>query len=1136
MSSNHETSRGGRSSLSHFRAKVRAVFLVSVICVCAAGMTVASNGETSSNPRTTAAIRELIDLGRYPQAEAAARELLGAAEAEDGTTSRAAADARDALVAALIANGEASKPATRELAERAVALRLETDDAESLSTTAGLLNLGKVLKDSQELDEADEVLRHALEIRERHLGPDHLEIARVLNERGAVAYRERDGDLAEARYEQALAMLEATVGASHPECAVSLTGLAVSMVLRGRTAEAEAYLVRALEVRELGQGPHHPAVADNLRLLAVLRGRSGESEQAQEGLRRALDILEHSLGPDHIQTGSTLNSLAIQARRRGDFAEARRFFERALSIFETSLDPSGPWVAGILNNLAAVHREMGDFPEAEYCLRRSLAIREHRYGAEHESVAQSLNNLASVLIEAERFGEARPFSQRAVKIKAQAYGNDSVEYAASLSTLGRVYMNLGDLDDAGKSLEEAIVILEARLGPDHSEVAVLLNNLAMVRHASGDLSAARIGFQRVIEVWRAALGPENPRIGKALYNLARVEADAGNIETAVELALQAEALGRAHLQLTARGLTEGEALRFDQYTRNRLDLTLAFALKWPQCSTAVWDALIRSRGLVLNELVGRRRVVDADDPKVAALHDELTTAAERLAKLNLRGPGKATAEAYREELESARREVDRLERALGEASAAFRNDRARSSIGFAEVVEGLPTGAALVGITRRAVFPDPIGTDNPKTFDYVAMILSPGMSSPRPIALGSDTEIDALVLEWREASVRAGDVAIAESAEAAEYHRVGEVLRRRVWDPLVPFLTDAEMVFVIPDGELGLVNLATLPAGGSEYLIETGPLIHMLDEERDLVATGVGRILHDPSVLLAVGDPDFDWKEIRTDRPTGIPVAYGLRGVSGSCGSLADVVFPRLPSTDTETEKIAALWRRCGKPDENAESSHPCRRTAVRLTRSEATEAAFKRLAPGKAVLHLATHGFVLGSRCGAGSTTGRGVGGLTPARPDRSPAEEPVADSPGLAGLALAGANHRAEAGPDEEDGVITAAEIANLDLRGVEWAVLSACDSGVGESVSGEGVFGFRRAFRIAGALTVIMSLWPVEDTSGQAWMESLYEARLTLGMTTAESVRHASMELLRRQRRNNQSTHPFFWGAFIAAGDWR
>jgi hypothetical protein len=96
------------------------------------------------------------------------------------------------------------------------------------------------------------------------------------------------------------------------------------------------------------------------------------------------------------------------------------------------------------------------------------------------------------------------------------------------------------------------------------------------------------------------------------------------------------------------------------------------------------------------------------------------------------------------------------------------------------------------------------------------------------------------------------------------------------------------------------------------------------------------------------------------------------------------------------------------------------------------------------------------------------------------------------LSGLAFAGANKRQSARWAEDDGILTAEEIASLDLHGVEWAVLSACDTGVGEIKAGEGVFGLRRAFQVAGARTVIMSLWSVEDRATREWMAALYRER--------------------------------------------
>jgi CHAT domain-containing protein len=111
----------------------------------------------------------------------------------------------------------------------------------------------------------------------------------------------------------------------------------------------------------------------------------------------------------------------------------------------------------------------------------------------------------------------------------------------------------------------------------------------------------------------------------------------------------------------------------------------------------------------------------------------------------------------------------------------------------------------------------------------------------------------------------------------------------------------------------------------------------------------------------------------------------------------------------------------------------------------------------------------------------------------------------------------------------------VASLNLNGVEWAVLSACDTGLGEIRAGEGVFGLRRAFQVAGARTVIMSLWSVDDLATRAWMRALYEAHFRRGLSTADAVHQASVTVLRDRRAKGQSTLPLYWAAFVAAGDW-
>ena len=354
----------------------------------------------------------------------------------------------------------------------------------------------------------------------------------------------------------------------------------------------------------------------------------------------------------------------------------------------------------------------------------------------------------------------------------------------------------------------------------------------------------------------------------------------------------------------------------------------------------------------------------------------------------------------------------------------------------------------------------------------------------------------------------------------------GQRARRAIWDPVATRIGQSETVFVVPEGALHLVHFDALPREEGGYLIESRPAIHQLTAEKDLLsasregARGKG--------LLAMGGAAFD-RHI-TGRRAGVEPQPQVRSVTDRpiCPEFQAVRFAPLPNTDAEAKEVGRLFRRA-EPDSVARGS------ALVLRGDQATEASFRKLAPGRRILHLATHGFFLGEHCRPAEPASRGIGGLVSTT--EMAAAPQTMDSPlRLAGLALAGANQRATATGTADDGILTAEEIGLLDLSGVEWAVLSACDSGAGTVAIGEGVLGLRRAFLIAGARSVIMSLWGVDDAAGREWMRALYDARLGRDLSTADAVREASLQMLRQRRARGQTTHPFYWAAFVAAGDWR
>jgi CHAT domain-containing protein len=336
------------------------------------------------------------------------------------------------------------------------------------------------------------------------------------------------------------------------------------------------------------------------------------------------------------------------------------------------------------------------------------------------------------------------------------------------------------------------------------------------------------------------------------------------------------------------------------------------------------------------------------------------------------------------------------------------------------------------------------------------------------------------------------------------YRQAAGRLRRAIWDPLLPELQSRHTVFVVPDGALNLVSIATLPGVDGRYLIESEPSIHYLSAERDIAAP------HHPETsghgMLALGGAEFD-----ADPVTLEPPDTAFKSAAPACPFFQAMRFDPLPGTRREVEGIASLWNSQGE--------------VLELTGSGASEEAFKRLAPGKKILHLATHGYFLQDRCRSflqhGPYSEEGVAG----------GENPLL----LSGLVLAAANRRAEVSSMQEDGILTSEEIGALDLSGAEWAVLSGCETALGQVLAGEGVLGLRRAFQVAGAGTLIMSLWKVDDGAARIWMHHLYQGRLA-GLSTLQAVKQASLLMIAAQRSAGRSTHPYFWGAFVAAGDWR
>jgi CHAT domain-containing protein len=535
-------------------------------------------------------------------------------------------------------------------------------------------------------------------------------------------------------------------------------------------------------------------------------------------------------------------------------------------------------------------------------------------------------------------------------------------------------------------------------------------------------------------------------------------------------------------------LAERQGIAYSRPLSHALDLLVTVAVHSGEKGQIrqAFDALVRSRGLVLELMLTRLALREraSEHPEIQQAFEALESARSHLARLVLRGASESASAEHRRKLETVRLRKEHHEREL----AALLPRSEGVGAGLDTILSRMSEGATLLSYLRyRQYEPDLDIADGLATEaapeHYAAFVVRHGEAPLSLIPLGPAEPMDLLIREWRENLSRGSNsrgVEALSEEDLTDQPAAGENLRRRLWDPLQDLLASQGEVLVVADGPLHSLAFAALPSPRQGYLLEDGYRWRYLSAERDLAA-GCAEDVGEG--LLLMGGVDFD-AAFSTDPQAERSIPVLQRRLSS------------LPASGKEVELVSGLLADGARTQ--------------KLLGEAASEAAFKELAPGQRWIHVATHGFFLGHRF----------------------AELPSLATPlALSGLALAGAN-RGQSGPGE-DGILTAEEIAGLDLRGVEWVVLSACDTAQGVLEGKEGVLGLERAFRLAGARRTVMSQWAVEDEVALQWTRALYESCWRQGRSLLHAVHDASLQMLQNRRNRSQSDHPWYWGGWKLQG---
>ncbi|MBI4752604.1 MAG: tetratricopeptide repeat protein, partial [Acidobacteria bacterium] len=887
---------------------------------------------------------------------------------------------------------------------------------------------------------AEPLFQRALTIREKALGPDHPDVAQTLNNLAMICLEKGDYQKGERLFQQVLAIREKALGPNHQDVGATLFGLAELYRAQNDYDRLEPLYQRVQAIWEKALGPNHPYTTMNLTSLALLYQRRGDYQKAETCFQRVLAIREKTLGPDHWDLAETLTNLAALYLVKGDYQKAEPLFQRGLAMREKTQGPDHPGVALGLTGLAMLYRYKGDYQKAEQLNQRALAIREKTLGPDHPDVALSLNNLGELYRIKDGYQKAESLFQRALVIREKTLGPDHLDVAVTLDGLASVYLDMNDYQKAEAFFQRELAIWEKAVGPDHPGVAISLNNLAELYRSKGDQPKAELFFQRALSILEKAMGSDHPHVALLLNNLAQLYRARGDISQAIQFQARAnETSERDLLRNLATGSEQQKALYLNQtsrYTDQTLSLHLQSAPQSVEAQRAALAVVLRRKGRGLDAMISALETLRSQQiPEIQKLMDEYASLAGQISALALRGPEKQTPEEYVASLKALETQSDKLEADISAKSLELKTQF--TPITVENIQKQIPADGVLVEFVSYQPYEpkiDQFGTPR------LAVYTLNQSGEIKWADLGEAGPIEQAVAVFRQV------VGKPKADLAKDITPAAQVLYKLVMKPVRALAGKNRHLLISPDGVLNLFPFAALMDEQGNFLVETYTLTY-LTSGRDLLRLAVKIDSLEPPLVLA--DPEY-------------LEGVGPQMMGRSLGRLARLIGTRL-----EGEQLKAIF-----PD------------ARLKTKTEATEKELKQV-NRPALVHIATHGCFLED---APQTSEKNIPvhardmENSPIHFDKEREANPLLRSM----LFFAGANH---GGSEDNDGIMTALEAAQLNLWGTKLVTLSACNTGLGDVKNGDGVYGLRRALVLAGSESQMISLWSVSDQATRELMVDYY-----------------------------------------------
>ncbi len=983
-------------------------------------------------------------------------------------------------------------------------------------------NKGRILFFKGDYKESENWYLKSLSMREKILGRNHPDFAWSLNNLGLLYNRTGQYNKALEFLMESRAIREKVYGNEHPDYLASQTNIANVYLALNNFEMAEAIYLEIKEIRDKISSTENIEYAGNLINLGIVYGNQSNYDKSIEFLQLAKRLFESKLkNLDHPFYINCLNNLGLTLKEAGQFEKAEPLLLQSNEIWMNTVGKQHPNYANSLTNLANLYSQLGQFKKAEQFLLESMEIRKKILGTEHTDYAQTLNNLASFYFKFKEFDKALNLFNDAKLIYSNSIGQQSQLYATVLFNIGNVYLAMQDFKNAYSNCMTARSIYEKSFGKENLEYAQCQQKLGEIEYNQHHFKAAIDFTLDAKNIIVKNQGTKHPLYLEVISQLADIHISSGENSNAVKYLIESSDLFHSQIINAVYFLSESEMAQYLETFKKYQFRLLAYVHQNPESEEILnlcMNNALFYKGFLLDAYNQFKRLA-LKDQHILDKYSLLKSFGRRLAVEYTKPINE------QEQVEFLQAKYNELEKEILKGISGLAS--LRKQVDWQELQQKLHAGEAAIEFVNYYLNDE----DSIISSKYGALVLKPEMSHPEFVFLcnGNDLSLlESLQLNRRLDYVNELYSKTDRGANAVEHKN--KSLYELLWSKMERTLAGVNTIYFSPIGLLHRINLNAIPISEEETLADRFNFIEQIST-RQLVFPYQQEITSSDAVLYGGIRFDVD-TSLNSKEPFLTSITSRSHFVNSVDSSLRGGAWNYLPGTDKEVNVIGNFISNAGLKTKLFKGFF-------------ATEESFKEIGIGNTqsprILHLATHGYFFSDPERTSST----VNGIAQDRTKNQETSkvdssktngslivsEPVfkiSDHPMLrSGLILAGGNegwNGKQLLEGKEDGVLTAFEISQMNLSNTELVVLSACETGLGDIQGNEGVYGLQRAFKIAGAKYLIMSLWQVPDKQTSLLMTTFYKKWLENKMSIPNAFHAAQKEL------RDIGLDPYQWAGFV------